>query len=99
MTSTRDTDTGRPVSAASSFSESSGAAGLNASSRATTLLITDRPRHSVLPPAIAPPPAPPRGPRYSGSRGPVPTHRDFSLSALPRPRTLTPTEQETRVRA
>ncbi len=36
---------------ASSPRESSGVAGLKASSRATTLLITDRPRHSVLPPA------------------------------------------------
>src|SRR5947199_5926966 len=40
---------------ASSPSESSGVAGVKASSSVTTLLITDRPRHSVLPPAITSP--------------------------------------------
>ena len=66
-------------------SESSGEAGVNASSRATTLLITDRPRHSVLPPAIATPCAvvPGRGHRPRRPPGrPIVTRR---TAASPRP--------------
>src|SRR3954447_21869053 len=44
-------ETGSPVTRARSARDNSGVSGPKASSNATTLLITDRPCHSVLPPA------------------------------------------------